>query len=146
MTTEYLGTKYDEIYEIFIRKITDYDLLSFEPEDMIDIMEGYLQSSIANFVECEDLQYRSDEDKRFKCDLSPLVKEALALLMVEQWVSPRVYNILNMKQFLGDKEYTYYSQANHLEKLKELKDFANHEAERRMIQYGNTSVDLSVFR
>lgn len=146
MSKEYLGTKYEEIYDIFIGKITDYELLNRDEEDILRLANGYLNSAIVNFPECEELEFRDDSTKRFKCTLSPLVKETLALLMIEEWVSPRVYNILNMKQFLGDSEYTYYSQANHLEKLQNLKDFSNNEAERRIVQYGNQTVDLEGLR
>lgn len=143
---EYKGTKYEDIYTSFLRKITDYELMAELDEHIEEYMLGYLTSAIAKFPQCKELENRDDTLKRFECLLSPTVKEALAHLMIEEWVSPKVYNIINLKQFLGDSEYKYYSQANHLEKLKDLKDFSNNEAERLKIQYGNLVVSIEELR
>lgn len=142
----YNGTHYTEIYETFLRKITDFNLLSFEEEDIEYYLEGYLKSAIANFPECKELEYRDNSIGRFKCDLSLIVKETLSYLMLTEWSSTKVHNITVMEQYLGDSEYKTFSQANHLDKLLAYKEYTSNEVERQKRQYENTLFDYRDLR
>lgn len=140
------GTPYSVIYETFIRKIKDFDFISLDYDIFQFYVNGYLKSAIANFPNCTEIQDRDDINEVFKCNLSLLIIEALAHLMIEEWISPQLYNELNIKQFIGDKDYKTFSQANHLDKLQKLKDFSNNEAKRKIMQYSNANFDFGSLR
>ena len=50
---------------------------------------------------------------------------------------------MNLKQFMGDREFKYYSQANHLDKLMMLKNTLQSDSEREVTNYTYEQSDLS---
>lgn len=140
------GTQYEEIYKIFLRKITDFDLMGRDDENLEYMLEGFLGSAIANFPECKELYYRDDKIGRFECDLSLIIKEALAYLMLVQWMKPKIHNVNSLEQFLGDSEFKTFSQANHIDKLRALDEHIYNEADRLKKSYGNLTFDMDNLR
>ena len=131
-----MNTSYKEIYDIFVNKITDFNFLNLLPDDIEELCLKYLKSAITKFIKCKkDLSERSDILQVFYIELDDIEKEILGTMMVVEWLTPQVYNIMNTKQFLGDKEYKYYSQANHLDKLIKLRDTSIEDGERLIILY-----------
>lgn len=131
-----MSTSYQEIYDIFIHKITDFGLVELVPEEVERICFQYLQSSITKFTKCkQDLSKRDDDLKTFEISLTNREKEILATMMIGEWLTPQVYNIMNTKQFLSDQEYKHYSQANHLDKLMQLRSKIIEEGQGLMISY-----------
>ena len=61
--------------------------------------------------------------------------EILSLLMVLEYLNPKIIATENMNQFLTTKEYKIYSQANHLSKMLELKNQIKSEVNHLMSQY-----------
>ena len=139
-----MGTPYQEIYEVFITKIEDQEFLSLPDDDIEDFCFKYLKSAITKFKKCEqDLKDRDDSLLQFNVELMEEEIEILGILMMEQWISPQVYNIMNLRQFMGDTEFRYYSQANHLDKLMALKELLRDDAEREINNYTYEQFDLS---
>lgn len=139
-----MGTSYQEIYDIFITKIEDQEFLSLPNDDIENFCFRYLTSAITKFKKCEqDLTDRDDSLMQFNLDLLEEEKEILGILMMEQWISPQVYNIMNVKQFMGDTEFRYYSQANHMDKLIILRDTLKDDGEREINNYTWEQSDMS---
>lgn len=139
-----MSTPYAEIYDIFITKIQDQEFLSLPDDDIEGFCYRYLISAITKFKKCEqDLKDRDDNLLQFNSTLLDEEKEILAILMMEQWISPQVYNIMNLKQFMGDREFRYYSQANHIDKLLALRETLKDDAEREINNYTYEQFDLS---
>lgn len=139
-----MRTSFQEIYDSFLNKIKDYDFLSLDEEDIEELCYKYLVSSIPLVKHCEEkLLDRDDNFYQFNQKLEENEIEILANLMLVQWTTPQIYSITNMKQFLGDKEYKFFSQANHLEKLLLLKDEALSYADGLMINNSYTLKALS---
>ena len=138
-----MGTPYQDIFDIFIRKVTDHDFLSLPDEDIENYCFGYLKSAIMKFKKSKiDLTDRDDNLMQFNSTLGDEEQEILGLLMIVEWLNPQIYNIMNVKQFLGDKDFRYYSQANHLEKIMMLRDKSKEDAEREVINYTYETFDL----
>lgn len=136
-----MNTPFQEIFDIFIGKITDHQFLSLPEEDIDELCGKYLRSATAKFKKCEkDLWSRGDT--HFNVELSQEEKEILATLMLVEWLTPQVYNIMNTRQFLGDQDYKFYSQANHLDKLMLLRNQMIEEAEKSMVVYTWKSSEL----
>ena len=48
------------------------------------------------------------------------VEEALALGMVNQWLSAKYHTVRNVVQMFSNKDQMWYSQANHMTELREM--------------------------
>lgn len=111
-------TSYDTIFNRFLQKITDYKLLELSDNDVHQMMNGWLKSSIAKFRRCKnDLSQRDDEIEMFTSDLEDIEIEILAMLMVGEWLEPQLNSELYTSQFFGGKEEKFYAQSNQLDKL-----------------------------
>lgn len=116
-------TSYDEIYERFSTKITDYKLLELSDKDVRMMLHDWLNGAIAKFRRCKtDLTNRDDDLNSFRDDLLDIEKEILAELMVGEWLAPQLNSVLYTSQFFGGKEEKFYAQANQLDKLMALKE------------------------
>lgn len=121
--------KYDEIFSYFLGEITDYGLAAMNISDAYELMAEYLHKSISipyvrrlfssisaydnvQFVEYEmNFENSENEDKDF-------VTIILSKAMLIQWLEPQVRSKVNIAQFLGGKEQSMYSQANHISELR----------------------------
>lgn len=126
-----MNLPYDDVFSMFLSKITDYSFLEFDEEIIKKQMLSWLYSSLSNprlrakfsILELNDendnlkfsLKIPIDEssDRRF-------VIELLSKGMVISWLEPQVKNVLLTKQLFGGKEEKFYAQANHLSQLQQL--------------------------
>lgn len=115
-------TTFQEVYNVFLSKITDRDLINLADNIRDDIMEGYLNSAIAQFSLCDkDIDTTDEIAKQFNVTLDRLEKEILARYMVIEWSNGYVQSEEFLKQKLGNRDYTNFSPANHLDKLIDLR-------------------------
>ena len=137
-------TFYSEIFEIFLLKIADCDLLGNLTDEEIRVLcTKYLKIAVSKFRHCKkNLSKRNDEEQMFECTLSDLEMNIVASLMVIEWLNPYVTNRLNLSSFLADKDYKTYSQANHLKVLIELKEKLTKEVEQDIIDYTWDNFDI----
>lgn len=131
-----MATPYEEVYDVFLSKVTDPHFINREIEDVEEDCRRFMSRAIAKFTSSkQDLSDRDEQEGSFNIKLTDLEKEILGSMMMIEWLSPQVYNILNTKQFLGDKDYAFYSQANHIDKLIDLKEQAEDDVNRLFIEY-----------
>jgi hypothetical protein len=117
-----MATPYENIYERFLSKITDFNLVEMDDYSFDKMMLGWLNSSIVRMRKCKsDLSLRDNEIQEFTEDLSDLEIELLALGMVDAWVTPMLNSTELTLQFVGGKEEKVYSQAQQLAELRNLK-------------------------
>lgn len=117
-----MATPYEKIYERFLSKITDFNLVEMDDYSFDKMMQDWLNSSIVRMRRCKhDLSLRDDVVQEFTEDLSDLEVELLSLGMVDAWVTPMLNSTELTLQFIGGKEEKYYSQAQHLSELRNLK-------------------------
>lgn len=132
-------TPYDEIYEIFLSKIEDYDLLKNVKDDLAyakEKMFDYLRSAIPNFTYCtKDLSQRDDVNQAFVETLTDMEKEILSKLMIAEYLSPKVVRSEYFETHLGSKDFANYSPANQLKEVNNLRKSIMEEADSLMIQY-----------
>lgn len=138
-----MATAYKEIYASFLSKITDYSILTLDQEVLESQLEMYLRSSIPKFrrprVDLKSTIELQDDSgfslKYFEDDLSLMEIEILATLMVCEFFKPITNTEMIYKQSMTDKEFRFYSQANHLAELKDLAKDVWKEAERLIRDY-----------
>lgn len=129
-----MGTKFEEIYEVFLHKIKDDLYLALTPEQTNADLYGFLRSSIIKFrYPRVDLNTR--DSVGFNAVLSDEEIEILARLMKYEWLVRQIDDMDNVKQEYTDKDFKLTSQANHLDKLLALRSVVNIETEKSQKLY-----------
>jgi hypothetical protein len=117
-----MATSYEIVYDRFVQKITDFNILDLDDYSLDNMLDGWLKSAIVRTRKCEhDLSLRDDETQEFTEDLSDLEIELLALGMVDAWVTPMLNSTELTLQFLGGKEEKFYSQSQQMAELRNIK-------------------------
>lgn len=117
-------TYFEEVFDSFLSKITTFDeYLSLTEEELNEELAMLLKKSLAKFINKKDIICNYDMES-FNRVLDDLEIEIISFGMVDEWLSPKINNIELLKQSLSSKDFTLYSQANHLKELLELKSKA----------------------
>lgn len=131
-----MATTYDEIYDRFLNKVTDYELASLLNPDLVTQLLKNLKGAISDFLYCkQDLSSRDDAGGTFSITLTDLEQSILAKFMVVQWVNPQILRLENIRNELGNKDFQTFSPGNLLDKLLLLKKDLIREATEDMIFY-----------
>lgn len=137
-----MGTPYSKVYDKFLSKITDLDLINLDQEVAESTMKGYLETACDNFTQCKkDLSDRDDNEGKFNVDLTGFEINILATSMLYEWIQPYINNILSVKQYLSSQDFKTYSQANHLKELQNLRDSYEERMDLLMTRYSYTFGD-----
>ena len=120
-------TSFDDVIALFLSKITTFEeFLNLTEEELSEEFTIALKSAMAKFINKKDIV--ADYDTRtFNRNLTDLEQEIISLGMVLAWITPKVNNIELMKPMLSSKDYTVFSQANHLKEMKEMKSIAEND-------------------
>ena len=116
-------TKFSYIFEEFLDKITDPELLMLSDNMLDDTLESLLRKAVVrvqrDFEPAVDLSEIVDdvEEKAFVSDLPYEVVDILTEWMVAYWLKPYVNNLENLRNNLNTKDFTSFSPANLLEKV-----------------------------
>lgn len=132
---------YDDIFELFLGQITDYEIAGMNMSEAYEVMTGYLHGVVRQayvrrlFSTCQlddeiqSLTYvmklptteGSDSDENASID-EDFVKGMLADGMVLEWVTPIVNRTTNLNQMFAGKEQKFYSQSTQLDELQSLRE------------------------
>lgn len=122
---------YEEIFANFLGNVTDYEFASLEKEDAYLQMTEWLHKALAktyirrlfSTLTFDDdvlvLDYTlakvvdEDADKDF-------VTDVIAKGMIVEWLRPKVASTLSINQMFAGKEQKMFSQASHLNEIKDL--------------------------
>lgn len=114
-------TSFDDVIALFLSKITTFEeFLTLSEDELNEEFTIALKSAMAKFISKRDIvaDYNS---RTFNRTLTDLEQEIISLGMVLAWITPKVNNVELMKPMLSSKDYTTYSQANHLKEMQEMK-------------------------
>lgn len=130
----------DEIYDNFLRKISDYSFIMGKKtdEEIRDELFGFLKSARARFRKCKkSLKIIMDENgfDVFEDDIDDFEGEILTSLMLVEYLKPKVLAGELMRPALSDKDFKIYSQANHLREINLLYRLFSQEAKRLVTEY-----------
>lgn len=124
-----MATTYDNVYDRFLSKITDYELAALIDTDLENQLLKYLKSAITDFKYCtKDLTDRNDSSQTFNIDLTETEQEILAKFMLVHWINPNILRLENIRDHVGSKDFSVFSPGNFLDKLKSLKTDLYNEA------------------
>lgn len=117
-----MATPYYIIYDSFLRKVSDYNLLDLELEDRELLLKSYLDDSCANFYTCKkDLSDRGEN--QFNETLSTEEINIIATGMLVEWLTPKLLLNENMENNLSPKDINIFSSANLLKEVRETYGF-----------------------
>lgn len=135
--------KFEKIYSRFFSKIQAYDFLELSEDQLTAFLSDWLRSAFSkpyvrrlfnSFVADEEIQEFTYEIKYSVDEYADedFIVEIFSLGMIMEWLEPKINNILNISQMFGSKEEKFYSQSNHLNELRLLRDNV-YKKQRRMI-------------
>lgn len=128
-----MATPYTQVYDFFLGKVEDYSFIDKTKyptdEDLHQEFYQYMRSAITRFTSSKvNLQDRDDGAKQFNTDLTDTEQEIISLLMVVQYLTPKINSTENLRPKMSDREYKEYSKANHLSEMRKLKKDMESEA------------------
>jgi hypothetical protein len=116
-----LATSFDDVYNTFLEKISDSDLLTLDSTNQESLLYGYMIRSCTKFNRiCKvDLTNIDDELKQFNNDLNNEIIDIITTGMIVEWLKPKYLFNENLHNVLNTKDYNQYSPANLLKEIRE---------------------------
>ena len=139
--------QYEDIFSLFLSKITDYSFLEYDESFIRGQMVSWLHSSSSSpRLRAKFLTFTlNDEEAVLSFSLknptieqsdTDFVSDILARAMVIAWLEPEVKNVLLTKQLLTGSEEKFYAQANHISQLEQMLATAKTELKNILRDYG----------
>lgn len=126
-------TPFSDVYARFLSKITDYDFLTLEEEDLEAELFLRLQETLGK-LPMLDLELHS-ETQTFSRSLTSFEKSWFAQGMLASYLESKVYHLSNMRNHFSSKDFNVFSAANHLKQMIELHRYADEEFTHLTNQY-----------
>lgn len=151
-----------DIYSRFYTKVEAYDFLTLDDYQIEEFLCNWLHASVAkpyvhelfSSVVLEDdvgllsyeMKYAFDEDTDME-----FVTELLALGIGIEWLTPKVFSVVNTSNFFGSKEEKTFSPAAHLKTVQDALKLLKKEqrriiADRGYLRNSYTDGDVPVVR
>lgn len=139
--------QYQEVYDRFLQKITDYSFLEYDANFIYDSMKGWLHSAASQPLVRAKFSTLSFDDEIIELNFALntsvdddsdkyFVAEILSRGMVIEWLEPQVKSQLHINQFFGGKEQKWFAQANHLNSIRQMLEDAKKEQRKMIRDYG----------
>lgn len=144
-----MSVPYDVFTKAFLAKVTEYDfpIGSYERNEMVD---GYMKAAIAEFKKiCKyDLTSTADDIVReFNVDIAQEDIDELANIISEgmlvQWMKPYLYRQENLENVLNTRDFTSYSPAELLLRVRETYTMTQRTFTNMMREYSYNYGDLT---
>lgn len=127
-------TPFSDIYESFLSKITDDMYMELTPEDTYAILQQLLISAIPKFEfprQSLDIQEKIinelDEQGNYLTEINfvnKLTNEEINIIttyMIVEWIGQQLASVENVRMKYSGSDFKFTSQANHMQKLLQLK-------------------------
>ena len=138
--------QYEDIFSMFLSKITDYSFLEYDESFVKGKMVSWLHSSFSPRLRAKFSVFALDDEKSVlnfslknpvdEQSDRDFVADILARSMVIAWLEPEVKNVLLTKQLLTGSEERFYAQANHVAQLEQMLATAKNELKNILRDYG----------
>lgn len=120
-TSEY--TTFQEVYDAFLSGITDDMFMELTKEDTEDILEEILMAALPHFeFPRQDIFNVDYYNKCFKCKLTVEEIRIIRSYMVVEWINYQLASIENVRQKYSGSDFSFTSQASHMDKLIKLRE------------------------
>lgn len=131
-----MATKFQDIYDLFLSGIQDYELANID-EDVIDrFLKQYLLLSLPYVIEANsDIEDIDLENEQFNIDLTLTEQALVAKAMTIVWVDRERKNLDILRKTVGDRDYKTASTADQLKQLTNTHTALRKELEQQLIDY-----------
>lgn len=116
-----MGTPYEKIYNRFLSRTTDFNLVELDDYSLNEMLKSWLHSAIIKTRTSSNLSVRDEDNEVFESDLSDLDVELLAMGMTLAWLDQTLNSTELTLMMLGGKEEKFYSQSAHISELRNLR-------------------------
>ena len=139
-----MSTPFKTLFDGVISKLRSTGLPGITEEQLDFMMTDFIRPACVKFTVCrQDLSNRNDLTQQFNITLTDEEIEILVLLMLIEYLSVNYINVPSLlKQSLTSKDFQTFSNANHLDKLMELREMYRRDARQMMSIYSNRSLSL----
>ena len=135
-------TPFSDIYNSFLSKITDDMYMELTEQDTYKLLQELLFSAIEKFefprqsleYEFKDYTIQQDEQEQEIQEwgfINILTKEEINILstyMIVEWLGQQIASVENVRMKYSGSDFKFTSQANHIQKLLQLKKDYEREA------------------
>lgn len=116
-------TSFEEVYDFFLAGITDDMFMEMTREDTEEMLEEILMAALPHFeFPRKDIFDLDLEKKRFKCKLTLEEKRIIRSYMVMEWLNMQLASIENVRQKYSGSDFSFTSQASHMQRLMSMRD------------------------
>ena len=125
-------TSFSEVYNSFLSKITDDMYMELTEEDTFKILQQLLVSAIEKFeFPRQNLDYEFKQPEQEWGFINLLTQEEINILatyMIVEWLGQQLASIENVRMKYSGSDFKFTSQANHIQKVLQLKKDYEREA------------------
>lgn len=130
-------TRFSVVYDNFLSKITDDMYLELTEQDTLAILRQLLLSAVPKFefprcaleygyvtTKKTDPQTGQEHSESFWAFFSPLTRQQVNILstyMIVQWLGQQLASIENVRMKYSGADFKFTSQANHMQKILQMK-------------------------
>lgn len=123
MDEEYSLTSFQDVYDVFLSKITDDMFMEMTEEDTHEILQEILLQALPMFeMPRKDIFDIDKGCETFRCHLDFEEINILATYMVVAWIGFQLATIDVVRQRFSSSDFSFTSQASHMDKLMKLKN------------------------
>lgn len=115
-----MATPYSDVINIFLVKVTDYDLPKFDDVESEEILTSYMKLACTKFTSClVNLNDIDDNLKQFNQNLTFDIIDIISEGMIVEWLKPKVLSTENLKNCLRTKDFSLFSPRDLLKEMRE---------------------------
>jgi len=144
-----MGVSYNLFTEAFLQKVTEYDFIRLDTFHRTEIVDGYMKRACAQFHRiCKyDLVTCDDAVREFKAVIPDTeIQEIVDIVtegMLVQWMKPYVYAGENLRNMLNTSDFSSYSPAELLYRIKSAYEMCRKDYTRMVRDYSYRYGDLT---
>lgn len=124
-----MATTFDELHDLFIMQVDDYELGLIELDDLNKVLDKYVLNGLLTIQEVSPTIFEelNVSERRFNVDLSMQINLLIAKAMKLEWVKEKLYSEELMRKSIGDRDYKAVQGTDYLREIQSLSDKLNNE-------------------
>lgn len=132
-----MATPFEEIYARASFRFTDFDMLLLDFNQRFEILGQYLKMAEADFKKtCPyDLSSKDIYAGEYTEDLDDEAIEILSMGVAYYWLCRKLLNSDLLRNSMSTKEYTFFSNANLVREVTEMKNDLEKTYKQKIIEY-----------
>jgi hypothetical protein len=143
-----VGTPFSTIFDDFLTLVNDYRLTALYDSSLVDFetyLTSWLDYSIAEFYNCDQVLTYDSTTKLFTVDLTTKNQLILARIMVKYWLQKEVQDVTQMSIHLQDRDFHTFSESQNLTAKSNHLNTVKEDVSQTLVNYGLDTVDWATW-